>query len=59
VRFISNTGVLWRKLTPLSEPIRLEMYLDQIKSSLAYTDDGNALKKITLLKSHKVSGEPG
>jgi hypothetical protein len=59
VRFISNTGVLWRKLTRLSEPIKLEMYLDQIRNSLAFTEDGNALKRITLLKSHKSSVEPG
>jgi hypothetical protein len=59
VRFISNTGVLWRKLTRLSEPVKLEMYLDQIRNSLADTEDGNALKRITLLKSHKSSVGPG
>jgi hypothetical protein len=59
VKFLSNPGVLWRRLTRLSEPIKLEMYLDQTRNSLAYTKDGNALKRITLLKSHKSSVEPG
>jgi hypothetical protein len=59
VRFISSTGVLWRKLTRLSEFIKLEMYLDQTRNALAYTEDGNALKRITLLKSHKSTVEPG
>jgi hypothetical protein len=59
VRFISNTGVLWRKLTRLSEPIKLEMYLDQTRNSLASTEDGNALKRIILLRSYKSSVEPG
>jgi hypothetical protein len=59
MRLISNTGVLWRKLTRLSESINLEMYPDQIRNSLAYAEDGNALKRITLLKSHKYSLEPG
>jgi hypothetical protein len=59
MRFISNTGVLWMKPTRLSEPIKVEMYLDQSRDSLAYTEDGNALKRITRLKSHKFSVEPG
>jgi hypothetical protein len=35
------------------------MYLDQTRNLLAFAEDGNALKAITLLKSHKSSVELG
>jgi hypothetical protein len=59
VRFISNTGVLLRKLTRLSEPIKLEIYMDQTRNLLPYIEDGNALKMVILLKFHNFSVEPG
>jgi hypothetical protein len=51
--------VLWKNVTRLSEPIKLEMYLDKTRNPLAYTEDRNVLKRITLLKSYKSSVEPG